>query len=99
MISLYTTSSELPPPETSYDAVRESVHFVDCDNIKATIYFFSAYLDLGKIPFVDTPDFSYLPPGETIIETYRHVPTQCNRQFVCRFKNCNVFSLNSATFS
>lgn len=79
VISLYTTSSELPPPETSYelDAVRESVHFVDCDNIKATIYFFSAYLDLGKIPFVDTPDFSYLPLGETIIETYRRVPTQC----------------------
>ena len=57
--------------------VRESVEFVDCDNLKATIYFFGAYLDLGKVPFIDAPDFSYLPPGENIIETYRRVPSNC----------------------
>ena len=79
VISLYTTSSELPPAETSYevDAVREAVKFVDCDNLKATIDFFGAYLDLSKTPFVDVPDFSYLLPGEIIIETYHRVPTHC----------------------
>jgi hypothetical protein len=78
-ISLYTTSSELPPPENSYelDAIREKVEFTDCDNLKATIYFFGAYLDLVKLPFVDAPDFGYLSPGETIIETYHRVPTKC----------------------
>lgn len=79
IISMYTTSSELPPPPDSYelDAVRETVEFIDCDNIKGTIYFFGAYLDLSKIPFIDAPDFSYLPPGETIIETYHRMPTTC----------------------
>lgn len=79
IVSMYTISSELPPPETSYelDAVRESVEFIDCDNLKATIYFFGAYLDLSKVPFRDAPDFSYLAPGETAVETYRRVPTNC----------------------
>lgn len=78
-ISMYTTSSELPPSETSYelDAIRESVEFLDCDNIKSTIFFFGAYLDLSKVPFVDAPDFSYLPPGETITENYHRMPTTC----------------------
>src|SRR5437660_5801808 len=51
IISMYTTSTELPPPDSSYelDAVRESLELTDCDNIKATIYFFSGYLDLNKV--------------------------------------------------
>ena len=79
VMSVYTTSTELPPPDTSYemDGVRETVEFTNCDNLKATIYFFSGYLDLGKVPFIDAPDFSYLGPGETIIETYRRMPTAC----------------------
>jgi len=79
IISMYTTSTELPPPGTSYemDAVRETMEFASCDNLQATIYFFSAYLDLSKVPFIDLPDFSYLGPGETIIETYRRMPVNC----------------------
>lgn len=79
VISMYTTSSVLPAPEGSYeiDAVAESVEFVDCNNIKARIHFFGAYFDQTKVPFLDQPDASYLPPEGSMLESYRRVPTKC----------------------
>ena len=32
---------------------------------------------LNKTPFIDAPDFSYLLPGGSTIETYRRAPTHC----------------------
>ena len=77
-IGMFTTSSELPPPLNSLelDGIRGWMEFIDCDNIKFTYDFFAAYFDLNKVPFVDQPDLSYLPPGG-ITETYRRMPTNC----------------------
>ena len=69
-ISLYTTSPDPQPPPSSFelDAVRFWDEFVDCNTIKLTIDFYVAYFDLNRIPFVDSPDLSYLPPGGTIVK-------------------------------
>lgn len=77
-ISMFTTSSELPPPGNSYelDAVRGWMTFTDCNNIKINYDFFGGYLDLNKVPFVDQPDLNYLPPGG-LQETYHRMPTTC----------------------
>ena len=76
-ISLYTTSSEVPPPANSYelDDVRAWMKFTDCDNIKITYDFYGLYFDLNKVPFVDTPDFNVDPSG--ILEIYHRMPTTC----------------------
>lgn len=78
-IGMFTTSSELPPPLNSVelDGIRAWMEFSDCDNIKVKYDFFGAYFDLTKIPFVDPPDLSYLPPGG-ILETYHRMPTKCD---------------------
>ncbi len=77
-IGMFTTSSELPPPSNSLelDGIRGWMEFADCDHIKFTYDFFGAYFDLNKVPFIDLPDVSYLPPGG-ISETYHRMPTTC----------------------
>jgi len=76
-ISMYTSSTEVPPPANSYevDAVRGSMQFIDCDNIKMTYDFYGLYFDLNKVPFVDPPDVSVDAGG--IVETYRRMPSIC----------------------
>lgn len=77
-ISMYTTSTAPQPPPDSFevDGVRGWMEFVDCDNIKFSYDFFGAYFDMNKVPFVDPPDVSYLPPGG-IVETYRRMTNTC----------------------
>lgn len=77
-ISMYTTSPAMQPPPNSLelDAVRGWMEFINCDNIKFSYDFFGAYFDLGKVPFVDSPDLNYLPPGG-ITETYSRMPGRC----------------------
>ena len=79
MIMMLTTSAKTPPPVKSYelDAARESMEFVDCNNIKSTISFYGGYKDPNKVPYIDTPDISFLTPGQTIVETYRRMPNTC----------------------
>ena len=76
-ISMYTSSSEVPPPPSAYelDAVRGWMRFIDCNNIKITYDFYGLYFDLNKIPYVDPPDLSVDPSG--ILETYHRMPTTC----------------------
>lgn len=76
-ISLYTTSSEVPPPPDSYelDAVRAYLKFSDCDNINITYDFYGVYFDLAKVPFLEVPDISVDTTGMS--ETYRRMPTSC----------------------
>jgi len=77
-ISMYTTSSLTQPPANAFelDAVRGWMEFIGCSTIKFSYDFFGAYFDLNKVPFVDPPDFNYLPPGG-ISETYSRMPTKC----------------------
>ncbi len=80
IIQLYTTSSDVPPPENSdgLNAARLWLEFTgDCNHMTQTIDFFAAYFDLNKLPFVDLPDYYYLPPGGKIIETYTRMPMTC----------------------
>jgi hypothetical protein len=77
-IALFTTSHDIvPPPESiELDAIRGWMEFADCDNIRVSYDFFAAYFDPTKVPFIDPPDLSYLPPGG-ISETYHRMPTSC----------------------
>lgn len=76
-ISMYTSSSEVPPPENSYelDAVRGWMEFTDCDNIRIAYDFYGLYFDLNKVPYIDPPDVSVDVSG--LVETYHRVPTVC----------------------
>ncbi len=75
--SLYTTSSQVPPPADSYelDAVRGWMEFADCNTIRITYDFYGLYFDLNKAPFIDLPDISVDASG--ILETFRRMPTNC----------------------
>jgi hypothetical protein len=79
-IAIYTTSPDMvPSPDTlELDVVHSKIELTDCDTLKNTIDLFGAYFDLSKTPFVDPPDLSYIPPGQTtIVETYRRMPSLC----------------------
>ncbi len=58
--SLYTTSSQIPPPPDSYelDAVRGTMEISTCNVIKFRYNFYGLYFDLNKVAFVDVPDVS-----------------------------------------
>ena len=59
-----------------HSVLRGWMEFTDCDNLKISYDFFGGYFDLNKVPFVDPPEVSYLPP-EGLIETYHRMPTKC----------------------
>jgi hypothetical protein len=76
-ISLYTTSSAVPPPPESMemDGVRGAMTFLDCDNIKITYDRYLVYFDLSKIVFVDPADINIDITG--FVETYHRMPMTC----------------------
>lgn len=71
-ISMFTALND----SLELDGVRGWMEFTDCDNLKISYDFFGGYFDLNKVPFVDPPEVSYLPP-EGLIETYHRMPTKC----------------------
>lgn len=77
-IGMYTTSHDIQPPAASFelDAVRGWMKFTDCNNITFSYDFFAGYFDLNKVPFIDPPDVSYLPPGG-VKESYHRMPITC----------------------
>lgn len=72
--------SAVPPPQGGPNpqiwAAREFGHMVDCDTLEFEIDFYGVYA-WGKVPFVDPPDGSRLPPSGVIRETYLRMPIQC----------------------
>ena len=76
-MSMYTTSTEVPPPSTSYevDAVRSWMTFKNCDDITISYDYYGVYFDLAKIPFVDPPDMPVDVGG--LVESYHRMPTNC----------------------
>ncbi|HVO60001.1 MAG TPA: hypothetical protein VMT53_03650 [Terriglobales bacterium] len=76
-ISLYTTSSEVPPPPESMelDGVRGVLTFTNCDNIKIAYDRYLIYFDVNKVVFVDVPDLNIDVTG--VVEYYRRMPMVC----------------------
>lgn len=76
-ISLYSTSSDVPPPPESMemDGVRGYVSFTGCDNMRIAYDRYLIYFDLNKIVFVDPPDVDIDITG--LVETYQRMPMNC----------------------
>jgi hypothetical protein len=76
-ISMYTTSTEVPPPPDSMelDGVRGYLSFRDCDNIRIEYDYYLVYFDLNRIAFVDAADITIDITGT--VETYHRMPMNC----------------------
>jgi hypothetical protein len=72
--------SNVPPnqggPNPQIWAARELVRLINPTTLEAEIDFYGVYA-WGKIPFIDSPDGSRLPPSGTIKETYQRISDHC----------------------
>ncbi len=69
-----------PAPTVGVMGVHGFVNIVDCNTIRIDYDFYGGYLansiwTLGKMPFLDVPDYVPIPPPFS--ETYRRMPTTC----------------------
>ena len=69
-----------PAPTVDVMGVHGFVRVIDCNTIRIDYDFYGGYLadsiwTLGKMPFLDIPD--YVPNPPPFSETYRRMPTTC----------------------